>query len=387
MKIPKLCKPLLVAMALSVPASALASGPDTDWRQVGFSAKGDRFNKHETILNAGNVAGLSVAWTAETGDVIRSSPAIADGVVYAGSWDGKLYALDEATGAVKWVAATPGIRNSSPAIADGRVFVASYYGSLYAFHIANGKPAWTAELGRYEGSSPTVANDAVYVTSGGKLRAFDARSGALKWRVRTGSTQSPAVANGVVYATGKYGLRAFDAATGAAIWRREAPVISAPAYSNGALYAVYLMPTNEYGVYAADAATGKELWHSPFGGFSQSGVAVANGLVYAGSFDGNLYTFDAKTGASKWSFNAGTEIDDTPAVANGVVYVASTQDGVLYALYALNGNALWSAPATNTFMFSPPTVVNGRVFVGSDDHKLYSFALDGGNRAGGINSR
>ncbi|HEY4113559.1 MAG TPA: PQQ-binding-like beta-propeller repeat protein [Rhizomicrobium sp.] len=387
MKIRKLCEPLFMAAALSIPAAALASGPDTDWRQMGFSAKGDRFNKHETVLNAGNVAGLSVAWSAETGDVIRSSPASANGIVYAGSWDGKLYALDEATGAVKWVADAPGIRNSSPAIADGRVFVASYYGVLYAFQIADGKPAWTAKLGRYEGASPTVANDTVYVTSAGKLYAFDAKSGALKWRVRTGGTQSPAVANGVVYVGGKGTLRGLDAATGAVIWRREAPVISAPAYSNGALYAVYLMPTNEYGVYAAEAATGKELWHSPFGGFSQSGVAVANGLVYAGSFDGNLYTFDAKTGASKWNFNAGTEIDDTPAVANGVVYVASTEDGVLYALDAASGSSLWSAPATNTFMFSPPSVVNGRVFVGSDNHKLYSFALDGGNRAGGINSR
>jgi outer membrane protein assembly factor BamB len=155
----------------------------------------------------------------------------------------------------------------------------------------------------------------------------------------------------------------------------------------GAIYAVYLTGSNEYGVYAADAATGKELWHSPFGGFSQSGVAVANGLVYAGSFDGNLYAFDAKTGAQKWSFKAGTEIDDTPAVANGLVYVASTEDGVVYALDALSGAALWNSAATGTFMFSSPSVVNGRVFFGADDGKLYGFGLDGGNRGGRLNSR
>ena len=65
-------KLLLLLAGLIVPASALAASTETDWRQMGFSPKGNRFNPRETVLNAGNVANLSLAWTEQTGDVIRS---------------------------------------------------------------------------------------------------------------------------------------------------------------------------------------------------------------------------------------------------------------------------------------------------------------------------
>jgi outer membrane protein assembly factor BamB len=370
---------LLVLLAgLSVSASVWAADTGTDWRQMGFSPKGNRSNPHETALNASNVANLSVAWTAQTGDVIRSSPAIVNGVVYAGSYDGKLYAWDEASGVVKWSADAPGIRNSAPAVMDGFVCVASNDGALYAFHTESGAPVWTAKLRRFSVSSPTIAHGVVYVSSAGVLFAFDARTGTLKWRVRAGGTFTPAVVDGVVYGiAGGSSLRAFNAETGAVIWKTKAPVVSSPAFANGRVYAVYANTSTDYGVYAFDAATGSRLWHSPFGGFSQSDLAVANGIVYAGSFDGNLYAFDALTGARKWAFKVGTEVDVAPAVANGVAYAASTEDGVVYGLDASTGAPLWNAPTTGNFMFSSPSIVNGMLFVGSDDGKLYAFGLSG----------
>jgi outer membrane protein assembly factor BamB len=46
---------------------------------------------------------------------------------------------------------------------------------------------------------------------------------------------------------------------------------------------------------------------------------VANGVVYAGSFDGSLYALNAATGTKLWSFATGLPVDSSPAVANGVV--------------------------------------------------------------------
>ena len=71
-------------------------------------------------------------WTYATGGEVRSSPAVADGVVFVGSQDKKLHAVDAATGEAKWTYATGGAVWSSPAVADGVVFVGSWDKKLHA---------------------------------------------------------------------------------------------------------------------------------------------------------------------------------------------------------------------------------------------------------------
>jgi outer membrane protein assembly factor BamB len=63
------------------------------------------------------------------------------------------------------------------------------------------------------------------------------------------------------------------------------------------------------------------VWSSP---------AVANGVVYVGSFDRKVYALNAKTGAKLWSYIIGSQIQSSPAVSNGVVYVGSV-DSKVYA--------------------------------------------------------
>ena len=73
--------------------------------------------------------------------------------------------------------------------------------------------------------------EALCMSAQWKALAFDAKTGAVKWRARAGSgTSTPAVVGGVVYET-QVGeaLRAFDAETGAVLWRTRAPLVSSPA--------------------------------------------------------------------------------------------------------------------------------------------------------------
>jgi outer membrane protein assembly factor BamB len=53
-------------------------------------------------------------------------------------------------------------------------------------------------------------------------------------------------------------------------------------------------------------------------------------VVYVGSDDYNVYALNAKTGAKLWSYTTGAFVASSPAVANGVVYVGS-YDGKAYA--------------------------------------------------------
>src|SRR3982751_7051999 len=63
-----------------------------------------------------------IKWEFKTKGAIIGSPAIANGIVYIGSTDGSMYAVDQATGQQKWKSPTRGPVVSSPAVADGMVF-------------------------------------------------------------------------------------------------------------------------------------------------------------------------------------------------------------------------------------------------------------------------
>jgi outer membrane protein assembly factor BamB len=99
---------------------------------------------------------------------VVASPAVAYGVVYVGSEDGKLYAFDAATGAPRWSVATRG-PVGSPAVANGVVYAGKNNGDVAAWpadgcgqficndiwHFATDDPIVT--------SSPTVVNGTVYI--------------------------------------------------------------------------------------------------------------------------------------------------------------------------------------------------------------------------------
>ena len=89
---------LLIAALFTVwagPATrpVAATAVSGDWPQFHNDPTRQGYNSAETTISASNVASLGVAWTGTTGgDIGYSSPAVANGVVYVGSYDDKLYA-------------------------------------------------------------------------------------------------------------------------------------------------------------------------------------------------------------------------------------------------------------------------------------------------------
>ena len=74
----------------------------------------------------------SERWTFETGGGIWSSPSVAGGVVFVGSLDGHMYAVDVEDGSDRWVSRSVGRIESSPTVVDGILFVGSHRGTVYA---------------------------------------------------------------------------------------------------------------------------------------------------------------------------------------------------------------------------------------------------------------
>jgi outer membrane protein assembly factor BamB len=146
---------------------------------------------------------------------------------------------------------------------------------------------------------------------------------------------------------------------------------SAPAVANGVVY----IGSMDGNLYALKAGTGSKRWSYHAGDWVRSSPAVANGVVYFNS-NNNLDALNARTGALLWSHSPGG--DSSPTVANGVVYVGGGDN--VYALEASTGATLWSY-TTGSFVSSSPAVANGVVYFGSED-AVRVFLARGGERGG-----
>jgi outer membrane protein assembly factor BamB len=113
-------------------------------------------------------------------------------------------------------------------------------------------------------------------------------------------------------------------------------------------------------------------WAYDLGASVISSPTVAGGVVYIGCVCGYLYALDAATGSKEWAYSTGgSQIADVPAVVGGVVYFGTIESHTLYALDAVTGAKRW-AYRTSGAVISSPTVVDGVVYVGSDDNTLYA---------------
>ncbi len=403
-----------------VPASAGGAG---DWPQFRQGPAHTGYNPAETTISPGNVAGLGLAWQGPTGEYIASSPAVAGGVVYVGSEDGKLYAFavgcsgGGGTCTPLWTGMTGAWSTSSPAVADGVVYVGSSDGAIYAFSVgcrSDGglcTPLWTGTTGGTIASSPAVAGGVVYVGSDdGKLYAFavgcSSGGGTCTplWTGRTATTisyawfaSSPAVSDGVVY-IGSSDRQLYAFATGCRsdgglcppLWTGTTggAIESSPAVAGGVVY----VGSDDGTLYAfsvgcgANGARCEPAWRGRTNAWIESSPAIADGVVYVVSGDGNLYAFGVgcSSGAGLCSPLLTEEVGaavSSPAVANGIVYTGS---GSLTAIKVGCGPVdgacapLWRS-VTGLSGISSPTIADGVVYAGSSEGRLYAFDLEHGD--------
>ena len=332
------------------------------------------------------------AWTYDVGTAIWSSPTISENVIYFGSDDGNLYAVDMVTKLLRWKFTTGGLVRSHPAIWNGIVYFSSDDGFLYGLDADSGSEQWRADIGStdmpsrgnlisqwdYQQSSPVVADGIVYVGSAAKaVYAIDAATGSQIWKFDTVTwvRDTPAVAGGKVFIGDRLAnLYALDAATGAEKWRVQGCDIPSPLVVDGNVYCGSRSTTD---LRAWDAGTGELLWTFSFqSSWVDSSPRIEDGTLYIGSSDlYALFAIDPKTGAQKWKFSTDAFAWCTPAISNGVVYIGSylPWEAVsdFYAVDAETGEQIWALSVPQGVV-SSPAVMDGFVYFGGMDGKLYA---------------
>jgi outer membrane protein assembly factor BamB len=307
-------------------------------------------------------------WEFKTGGRVISSPVVANGVVFVGSNDHFLHAIDAGSGRELWKFRTGANVNGSAAVVNGAVYFLSLDGNAYSLDARTGKQLWKFSTGGesrlnaaglyglapsrevvpdvwdFYLSSPAVEGDTVYFGSGDhNIYALDAKSGSLRWKFLAGDVvhSSPAIAGGVLYIGCWDGvLYALNAKTGQLVWK---------------------------------FATGVDASHFMQG--IPGSAAVANGLVVFGSRDNNIYALDAKTGKEVWrQANSGSWVIASPAIEDGVVYVTTSDTMKLRALELKTGAQIFDL-SYNAYGFSSPAVAGGHAYFGSFDGVLHDADL------------
>lgn len=320
---------------------------------------------------------LEPLWTFSTEKGgFESTAAIVDGVVYIGSTDGKLYALDLKTGEKRWEFATPLGFSASAATRGGRVYIGDSDGMFYCLEAASGKQLWDFQTDGEINSSANFYNDNVLFGSQDSfLYCLSAASGELVWKFQSQDQIRcfPTVIENRGFVAGCDGqLHIVDLAEGKSIAavKIDSPTGSSPAVMDGIVY----VGTEGHSFFAIDPQEDKIVWryeNSAHGAAFRSSAAVTSEAVFVGSRDKQLHALDPKTGRQLWSFATKGRVDSSPVVAGAFVLVGSA-DGRLYELSAKTGETVWQFELGGAVVASP-AVADGRLVIGNDSGELYCF--------------
>jgi len=325
----------------------------------------------EETVSTPEASGFRVAWEKAYRAAVTSSPAPLGGAVVFGARDGKVYALDRASGEKVWTHTATGGVGASPVVRNDAVVVADYAGTVYRLARGDGRAVWKRALREKVVSTP--ATDGVRVAVGtvsGNVYALSLETGRVLWKFRTKGQIRGAIAHARdTYFVPSHDGRLYALAedTGTRRWALSlgGPVSSSPA-SDGS---VVIVGTARGEIVALEAANGARRWAVSTRGAVNSGVEIDRGRVYAGSSDGQVYCVDAASGRLVWRAETSGPILSKPFVGAGRVVVTS-YDRRVYCFDADSGQVV-DRYETSEAIFSSPAVIDGRVYFGNNAGRFY----------------
>ncbi len=320
---------------------------------------------------------LGRLWQFDAGSSIMSSPAIVSGYVYFGTNNGKFFCVEAQAGKEVWEYETKGKISSSPAVYKGNVYFGSEDKTLYCLDAKDGKLKWKMVFPAEIFSSPIIAANCVYFGCNDKKlycvqlpseNPEEEQNPAIKWSFEADGeiTTSPACSGDkVLFGANVQKFYCVSADAGQLIWEIE---------KRNSIYAspvvfekrVYLASSSNFD--CVDLEAGVTIWWGFFNGNSSSSPAVTTDKVFLSS-GGRLHCIGSKSGQKIWE----SDIQALSSIiySKGKLFFGSSNKR-FYFVDAQTGNAIWSFE-TGGRIVSSPALYNNRIYLGSDDGRLYCF--------------
>jgi len=322
-------------------------------------------------FHAVHAADGAAAWTWKGANAIDARAVVGADTLYVVDARVNLVALERAGGSLRWltplhdelIAGAPAPENptfnhraATPLLLDGVVYCGSSDGGLYALDAASGAKLWRhdAKAPVFSGVGLDGTDTLMFGTMDGSVVLLDRRTRRETLRVRTGGgvVTTPVIAAGRLIAGSRdYLLYGFNPADGTLAWRFSywfSWIESTPVAADGLIY----VGASDYSrVTALDPATGKARWATPVHGMNWGSPLVTADSVFTGTVSqniagtaiahvGGIMALDRATGAVKWQLLAAAPPENgfggyagSLALAGGRV-IAAGFDGNLIALPA-----------------------------------------------------
>ncbi|MDH3660817.1 MAG: PQQ-like beta-propeller repeat protein [Alphaproteobacteria bacterium] len=262
-------------------------------------------------------------------------------------------------------------------------------------------------------SLPAVAANGAWPQHGGSptdrpQHPAGPKEPSLAWRAELGENAAgagqllarPVVADGSIYGMDAFGsISAFDAKTGALRWRRTNEDLALDdsvfggglAYHQGGLYAVLTTGT----VIGLDGKSGEEIWRQTLTLPLRSAPAVADGIVLVLTADNQVYALEQDTGQPAWRhagfFEASGVLGGPSPAVDGGIAVVPYSSAEVFALRLDNGRPLWSDTlqrprrtlglAEINDIDGAPVIDGDRVYVGGRGGQIAAIDIRRGVRA------
>lgn len=256
-------------------------------------------------------------------DKIVAAPIQAEGLVFVGTADNLVLALEPETGEVVWQFEADHSIWSTPSYEDGILYVGSLDKHVYALDAQTGDLLWDQALSGSVSGQVAVGESLLYVGSFDKqLHALDKESGEIQWEVPEGGSQdwvwaAPLLVDDTVYFVDKSGnAYAVEADTGRTIWdaQIEGQVVATPVFADGIVFitsAGLVNDENRRGaLIALDAETGEELWREATSSpIYSTPVIVQNTVVVAlpPGAENLLIVYNQSDGDEIWRYSPPVE--------------------------------------------------------------------------------
>lgn len=277
-------------------------------------------------------------WTSRAGRRFTGQVQVEDNVLYGGSVDRKVYAVDLSNGDVRWSSRLPGMILGGVLVAGDTIFAASSrpQGRVYALDRTKGKQIWKVSIDPVGAPLALIGGVLVALTQRGDVLALDPANGKERWRRRVGTSRTAAV----------------------------------PAGTGGMLVAT----TDS--LIRLSIADGKVTHRARSPGTVLSPWLAHGGGLLAGTSDSQLVSIRPEDLTLNWSLRVDAPVLDSPAALGDTLFLA-TRRGTVYRIGADSEPVAKRIVSLHWPISAPVTVVGGQVILGGADGTIRALRTDG----------